>query len=193
MSDDQSRPATDPSQWLDDHGDYLFRYALFRINDPSVAEELVQDTFIAALKGRETFSGRSSERTWLVGILKHKVIDHLRSVYRERGLMEGLEQESATDPEFGRIGNWVEGPRKWEINPEEVINQKQFWETLKKCLEDLPEDNARAYVMREVDGFSSEEICKVLNISANNLWVRLHRARTKLRRCLEKNWFGQKQ
>ena len=183
---------SDPAEWLDKHGNYLFRYALYRLGDPSIAEELVQETFIAGLKGREGFSGRSTERTWLVGILKHKVIDHLRKLYRERSLIQSIEAEGSTDGEFNRIGHWVEGPSKWDVNPAEVANQKEFWDVLQVCLSALPEETARAYMMREVDGMETEEICKVLNITANNLWVRLHRARMALRRCLEKNWFADK-
>ncbi|MDP8224288.1 MAG: sigma-70 family RNA polymerase sigma factor [Candidatus Lernaella stagnicola] len=183
-------PMTDPSGWLDQYGNYLYRYAMYRLGNPDTAEELVQETFIAALKSRENFSGKSSERTWLVGILKHKIIDHLRKIYRERALVEELGTDVTLEGEFRSDGHWADGPQKWDTDPMEVINQKQFWETLQSCLEGLPKETAQAYVLREVDGLSSEEICKVMNITPNNLWVRLHRARMGLRRCLEKNWFG---
>jgi RNA polymerase sigma-70 factor (ECF subfamily) len=181
-----------PELWVHDHGDYLFRYAYYRLGDVSAAEDAVQDTFIAALRGQAGFSGKSSERTWLVGILKHKLMDRLRQQYRDRDLRESAENEAAWQVDFNRLGLWMEAPGSWRIDPAAIRERREFWEILQQCLKDLPDMTAQAYMMREIDGLPTEEVCKVLGLSANNLWVRLHRARSALRRCLEKKWFGKR-
>jgi RNA polymerase sigma-70 factor, ECF subfamily len=179
---------TEPEQWVRRYGDYLYRYAFYRLGDPAAAEELVQDTFIAALRNRGHFSGKSSERTWLIGILKHKLIDHLRRMYREKETFGQQDAEEVMAGDFDRSGSRFAVPEKWTIDPAAVIEQKEFWEILQRCLGKLPPATAQAYAMREIDGLPAEEICKVLGISTNNLWVRLHRARRALRQCLETNW-----
>ncbi|NLH47485.1 MAG: sigma-70 family RNA polymerase sigma factor [Myxococcales bacterium] len=178
-----------PESWVQAHGDYLFRYALFRLGDPAAAEDLVQETFLAALRSRLDFTGKSSERTWLIGILKHKLIDHLRKVYREKAVIDHASEETEPEGEFTALGLWTAKSGNWTVQPEQVREQKEFWQVLQNCLAKLPAATAQAFAMREIDGFSSEEICKVLNISANNLWVRLHRARSSIRRCLERHWY----
>lgn len=170
----------DPEVWVEQHGDYLFRYALFRLRDPDLAESLVQETFLAALHSQEKFAGRSSERTWLVGILKHKIIDYFRRSSREQS-----EEEF-----FNERGYWKVEPEEWRLDPSAVIENQEFWRALTHCVSELSPRLANAFLLREVDGLSSEEVCKTLNISAPNLWVMLHRARLHLRQCLEKHWFG---
>jgi RNA polymerase sigma-70 factor (ECF subfamily) len=178
----ESRQTLDPTVWVEQHGDYLFRYALLRLRDPDLAETLVQETFLAALNSQEKFAGRSSERTWLVGILKHKIIDHFRRSSRER-----QEEEF-----FNERGYWKVEPTDWGIDPSTLVENQEFWRTLKHCVSELPPRTANAFLWREVDGLRSEEICKALDISAPNLWVMLHRARLHLRQCIEEHWLGQK-
>lgn len=185
----------DPGIWLEQHGDYLFKYAVFRLRDSVAAEDVVQETFLAALKAYERFEGRGSERTWLVGILKHKITDHFRRSTREAPIGE-VEAESDDHPEFFRqagewIGHWDlnHAPTDWHANPAELVEQSDFWRVFTDCLSPLPQRTASVFTLREVDGLSSDEICETLGITANNLWVILHRARLHLRNCLELNWF----
>jgi RNA polymerase sigma-70 factor (ECF subfamily) len=198
------KPTADPGAWVDHHGDYLYRYAMFRLRDTSSAEDAVQETLLAALKAYDAFAGRGSERTWLVGILKHKIADHFRRLSRESTIGGDAEGEALEQKElFMQTGEWVGhwvaavhpekaealGPNEWHATPEKLVEQEEFWEVFNRCLSPLPARIASAFTLREVDGLTSEEICDVLNIKVNNLWVMLHRARAHLRHCLELNWF----
>ena len=185
----------DPGLWVDLHGDYLYRYAMFRLRDPALAEDVVQETLLAGLQASDSFAGRGSERTWLVGILKHKIIDLYRRRSREISF-DASEDERFTRDEFFRtegewVGHWEEAyaPNEWHATPAELLERSEFWETLRQCLAPLPPRTAAAFTLREVDGLSSAEICEILQVSTNNLWVMLHRARLHLRHCLEVNWF----
>ena len=179
----------DPSDWVDRYGDYLFRYALLRLRDRPAAEDLVQETFLAALKNRETFSGGSSEATWLVGILKHKIADHFRRQAREGSLPDGDPPDRSGEVPFNAAGHWQSGPVEWGANPADLFRQKEFLDQLAECLSDLSPNHANAFTLREIEGLPTGEICKVLNVTETNLWVILHRARMLLRRCLETRWF----
>jgi RNA polymerase sigma-70 factor (ECF subfamily) len=186
-----------PESWVDQYGDFLYRFALSRIKDPSIAEDLVQETFLAALKARKNFQGRSSARTWLIAILKHKIVDHIRKRVREQtsDKIESISNAAANDPadsSFNDEGDWRIRPSKWAIDPMKLYEQKEFMDVLYHCLGGLPKRQAEAFMMREIDGFSTEEICKVLNISATDSWVMLYRARMWLRRCLENKWLNTK-
>jgi RNA polymerase sigma-70 factor (ECF subfamily) len=184
------KPGTAPEKWVDLYGDALYGYALSRLQDPSVAEDLVQETFLAALGALKNFKGHSSIKTWLTGILKHKIMDHLRRKYREAPREYAEPDGQNRDGFFDEHGAWKRKPTKWAADPHRLVQQQQFMETLFKCLAGLSEQAARAFVFREMEGMSTEELCKVLEISATNSWVILHRARMKLRHCLEVNWFA---
>lgn len=188
----------DPGVWVDEHGDYLYKYAMFRMRDASAAEDAVQETFLAAIRAYQKFEGRGSERTWLVGILKHKIIDHFRKSVREAPIGETTDEDGPEHAEFfNRTERWENhwdvnyAPTEWRSTPEELVEQTDFWKVFNDCLSPLPARTASAFTFREVDGLSSEEICELLSISVNNLWVILHRARLHLRNCLEMNWFKQ--
>ena len=177
------------------YGDYLFKCAMTRLRDPTKAEDAVQETFLAALKGGRAFAGRSAEKSWLVGILKHKICDHYRRASRETPFSD---LEFYSDEESGGFvaegalkGAWIHelGPREWP-NPGESLDNQEFWQAYRDCSGKLPKNVAAVFNLREVDDLDSKEICRLLNISENNLWVMLHRARMALRRCLETNWFG---
>jgi RNA polymerase sigma-70 factor (ECF subfamily) len=185
----------DPSKWLDSHGDYLYRYALVRVRDASVAEDLLQETLLAGVSGHQAHAGRSSERTWLVGIMKYKVIDHFRRVARNARFQLSAEREYEIDcfEESGPWrGHWREdrAPNNWMVDAGQCFESAEFWETLDRCLSQLPQQMSIAFTLREIDGQSSTEICEILDITPNNLWVLLHRSRTKLRQLLEANWFS---
>jgi RNA polymerase sigma-70 factor (ECF subfamily) len=185
------KPASsDPSEWVERYGDYLFRYAMLRLRDRSTAEDLVQETFLAALKGRNAFSGNSSESTWLVGILKHKIADHFRLQAREAPREKGDLREQLDPSPFDGSGHWANGPTDWGGNPADLYREKKFLDQLTKCLSGLSPNHANAFTLREIEGADTGEICKVLNVSETNLWVMLHRARMQLRRCLETHWFN---
>lgn len=184
------KPAnTDPAEWVDRYGDYLFRYAMLRLRDRSTAEDLVQETFLAALKDYGSFSGKSSESTWLVGILKHKIVDHFRRQAREAPVAESDLREHPDPSSFDGSGHWTSGPADWGGNPADLYREKKFLDQLTKCLSGLSPNHANAFTLREIEGADTGEICKVLNVTETNLWVILHRARMLLRRCLEANWF----
>jgi RNA polymerase sigma-70 factor (ECF subfamily) len=180
----------DPSVWVERYGDYLFRYAMLRLRDRPAAEDMVQETFLAGLKDRGTFSGDSSEATWLVGVLKHKIADHYRRQARESPLEEGDLRDHPDTGHFDGKGHWTTGPAEWGGNPADLYRQGEFLDRFRMCLSELSPKHATAFTLREIEGLGTEEICKVLDVSETNLWVILHRARALLRRCLETRWFG---
>ena len=183
----------DPESWVDHYGDFLYRFALSRVKDPAVAEDLVQETFLAALRARESFKGRSAGRTWLIAILKHKIVDYIRKKIREPSSDKIEKLGDMTDADFNAEGKWQVRPHKWAINPEKIYEQKEFFDVLYHCLAELPERLAEAFMLREMDGISTAEVCKALDITATNSWVMLYRARMSLRRCLENEWLGAEQ
>ena len=181
-----------PEQWLRDHGDALYRHAYFRLRDRMAAEDMVQETLLAAIKGRERFAGRSSERTWLIGILNNKVVDYLRKQVREQSLDQGdLGDDELEGLLFEADGHWRRPPSAWG-DPDAAFEQNAFWAALSRCLEELPARQAQAFSLCEMDGVGGAEAGKVLGISTTNIWVILHRARLRLKECLEINWLGQR-
>lgn len=166
---------------------------MVQLRNATHAEDVVQETLLAALQGAAAFQGNSSVRTWLTGILKHKIMDHFRRQSREAPL-EGLEDELSVD-DFdglfranGHVANTVPAP-SWG-DPEAAFSQERFFAVLERCMSRLPKNTARAFHMREVLGMGTEEICKELGITATNCWVLLYRARMSLRECLQTDWFG---
>jgi RNA polymerase sigma-70 factor (ECF subfamily) len=178
----------DPETWVDLYGDILYRFALSRVKDPSVAEDLVQETFLAALGAYRKFKGRSTLRTWLIAILKYKFVDYIRKKVREQGSDEIESSANVVDGNFNGQGTWRLRCYKWTNNPIMLYAQKEFMDTLYKCLAKLPGRLAEAFIMKEIDGLSTKKICEALNITAANCWVMLHRARRGLRPCTETCW-----
>ena len=184
-----SAPHVDAEAWVDEHGDALFRYALMRVRDRHVAEDLVQETFLAGLLASQSFRGESTERTWLICILRHKVVDYLRKVGRERPSQEAMGTDR-TDQIFNDKGGWRTNPGTWKVDPESLLDRAEFWAVFDKCLGALPPRLAEAFSLRVIDEMETEQVCKVLGITPSNTWVMLHRARARLRACLETNWFS---
>jgi RNA polymerase sigma-70 factor (TIGR02943 family) len=186
---------SDPERWVELYGDYLFKFAMMRLRDPATAEDLVQETFLAALKGGKNFAGRSAEKTWLASILKNKIFDYYRKASRETSFTDlefySNEESDRFVAEGTLKGGWVHelGPREWS-SPGASLDNEEFWRTIHDCSAKLPKNVSTVFTLREIDGVESKEICEMLGISPNNLWVMLHRARMALRRCLEINWFG---
>jgi len=177
------------------HRPYLYRYALSKLRRAVTAEDVVQDTLMAALQTQATFRGESALRTWLTGILKHKIVDWLRHEARDplrgafaRHVDMDSEYEDSSDSLFDSAGGWVTPPSTW-ATPEQCLENQSFREFLDNCLATLPATTARAFYLREVEGLNTEEICTELGISKSNCWVMLHRARMNLRHSLEEHWF----
>ncbi|MBI3529743.1 MAG: sigma-70 family RNA polymerase sigma factor [Betaproteobacteria bacterium] len=179
---------------LQEHRAYLYRYALLQVRDANRAEDIVQETLLAAIEGGDRYAGRSSVKTWLTGILKHKITDLFRKQSRETQVPDapdGEDEREFADQFFdqARTDHWHTFPPTWE-DPERCFEQKRFWEVFERCNTQLPAQTARVFAMREFMGMDTGDICQELGISSTNCWVILYRARMSLRECLEVAWFG---
>jgi len=194
---DKTEHTLDPHKWVKRYGDYLFSYAVGRVNDSGKAEDLVQETFLAALKARDRFRGASTERTWLTSILKRKIIDTYRKKYSSKESSFGEHEGTVFDGDFYRDeepfkGHWLEGrgPNSHSFLPEGELEQEELMKFINLCIENLQPQLAAAFIMRMIDEEDSDTICKELGITPSNLWVMLHRARLRMRECLEKKWLS---
>jgi len=181
--------SNDSCEWLTAHGDYLFNLAGGQVRDPLAAEDLVQDTFLASLKARDRFSGRSSDRTWLVGILRHKIYDHLRRVCRER---PARSENAAIRPDQEAWDDsvlWIHDVAEECMEPSRRMELAEFRQALEKAIGKLPTRIAQVFRLYEVEERPNREVCERLSISESNLWVMLHRARKQLRQELG-NWWS---
>ena len=174
----------DPGEWLSRYGDSLYCYAVSRLRRSHEAEEAVQEALLAALKGRGDFQGRSQPRTWLMGILKRKVVDRMRAAARD-ARRTGPDD---LDAWFDAKGKWRKGPRRWD-DPAAAAERAEFWCVVRRCLAKLPKRMAEAFTLRTLDGQAPDEVCRELSISPANMWVLLHRARLRLVCCLDLHWF----
>lgn len=188
---ENTRTCPDVDHWVDEHADVLFRYAIQRVRRRDVAEELVQETFVSALGASKTFSGRSSERTWLVGILRHKIVDHIRRIHQTGRNGQPNSEEVPVDRHFEKNGHWKNPVSDWRSDPVKILENRDFWAAFQNCFSALPDTLADAFALREMEDLASSDVCSSLGITESNLWVRLHRARVLLKECLEKNWFQQ--
>jgi len=192
---DKGKHTLKPQMWVEQHGNYLFNYAIVRVNDREKAEDLVQETFLAGLKAKDNFQGKSSERTWLISILKRKVIDTYRKQYSSKVSSMSEYEQDISDGDFYRTedpfkGHWLEGkgPHSNSLMPEDEMEKEELMEIISRCIKNLPPNLAAAFAMKMIDEAESDEICKELGITASNLWVMLHRARLKMRTCVEIKW-----
>ena len=183
-----------PAEWLKNYGDYLYSFALIKVNSKETAEDLVQDTFIAAFKAKDSFREDSSEKTWLTAILKNKIIDY----YRKRDVLkDAVDYITNTENEFDNHffnennGHWLDNttPGNWVESADKKVNQHEFNIILQYCIQKMPPKLAPIFMAKFLDEQESEEICKVFNISPSNYWVILHRAKVLMRSCLEKKWY----
>jgi len=179
----------DTHAWLADHGDYLFRMARRQLHSDELAEDAVQETLLAALSAQARYAGSASPRTWLTGILKHKIVDQIRRSVREVELPRDQDGEEAVDSLFKPDGHWAEPVRPWG-NPHAEAELAQLRRVLDECADRLKPVMAQVFSLREVAGMETEEICKELDITPTNCWVLLHRARMFMRQCLELNGFS---
>jgi RNA polymerase sigma-70 factor (ECF subfamily) len=175
---------------LADHGDYLFRVARRQLHADELAEDAVQETLLAALSARDRYTGNASPRTWLTGILKHKIVDLIRRQMREVELPRDQDGEEAVDLLFKQDGHWAEPLRPWG-NPHAEAELSQLRRVLDECADRLKPVMAQVFSLREVAGLETEEICKELDITSTNCWVLLHRARLFMRQC-RSEWIRQR-
>lgn len=178
-----------PNNWVNLHGDYLYNYAYSRVQSKETAEDLVQETFISGLKSIKSFRGESSELTWLVAILKRKVIDHYRKLSRKKETIAS--QFSTPFQDNGDFeGQWIleRTPKDWQIKHEDPMRQSEFIFILEMCIAALPEKWRSVFVLKVMEEIKSEEVCKEIGCSSSNLWVIIHRARLQLRECIEIRW-----
>jgi RNA polymerase sigma-70 factor (ECF subfamily) len=166
----------------------LLRFARAQLRNDAWAEDAVSETLLAALEKPQSFAGGSQLKTWLVGILKHKVVDQLRRKSREATLTHEDDEQDLDELLFAADGHWREAPKEWG-DPEHALRERQFFEVLEACVQHLPGVQGRVFMMREWLELETHEICKELSITSTNLWVMLHRARLRLRDCLQRGWF----
>lgn len=180
---------------LQQHRAVLLRYAMVHLRDAAAAEDAVQDTFLAALQAGARFRGESQLRTWLIGILKRKIVDRFRASAGETGHADigldgaDIDESGMLARLFDAAGHWSGGPRPWS-DPYAALEQQGFWGAFEACVAALPSRMARVFVLRELIGLEPDEVCKESGMSASNYWVTMHRARLRLRECLEKRWFA---
>jgi len=177
----------DPNTWIDLYSDYLFNYTITRVSDREIAQDLVQETFLAGLKSMKNFKGEASERTWLISILKRKIIDHYRKINSNKGKAEV--RINYTDDESE--GDWLEErvADPFDKTAEDTLQNSELGDAIHDCLGKLPQKQADVFKMKTILNYETEVICNELNITASNLWVIIHRARTAMADCLKTNWF----
>ena len=176
------------------HGNTLYRYAISRVGDKTAAEDLVQETLVSAVKNLSGYQGEASMRTWLIGILRHKILDHYRWKTRHPGDQPAADDISSgdTDPWFTKLGVWRTDPNDGlealEDDPSRAVERSQLREALRFCIEHLPRSLYRVFVLRELEELEPEETCETAGISRDSLAVLLYRSRQSLRACLQKKW-----
>ncbi|MEY8847419.1 sigma-70 family RNA polymerase sigma factor [Psychroserpens sp. XS_ASV72] len=182
-----SKHTLDPNKWIDLYSDYLFNYTISRVNDREIAKDLIQDTFIAGLKSMKNFKGNASERTWLISILKRKIIDYYRKSNSKKGQAEVRINYNSEENE----GDWLEErvADPFDKTAEDEMENSELGDAIYSCLDKLPEKQAQVFKMKTILNYETEAICNELNITASNLWVIIHRARVAMAECMQKHWF----
>ncbi len=175
-----------PDKWVDNYSDELYRYALTRINDNGLAEDIVQETFLSAWKAKETYKGEATEKNWLYAICKNKIIDHFRK--QTNNIINSSSAEE--DIYFNEVEHWRDEPtpKEWGVSYTHSIETKEFYNVLELCKKSLKDIQQSVFVMKYMEDEEAENICKALDITASNYWVIIHRCKLHLRSCLEKNW-----
>ena len=180
--------SVNPDTWVDEHGDYLYRYAWSRLRDSNAAEEVVQEAMLAGVRFSGQYSGKGSERSWLLGILKRKIVDYVR--LRQRYDRDGgsIEDSDPTTMLFDRNGQWRAG--SMPSAPDQTVESRELWDVVRESLNHLPKGQADVFMLSVMEEMESDEVCSQLEITPSNLWVRLHRARLGLARCVGSKWFN---
>ncbi|TXD82830.1 sigma-70 family RNA polymerase sigma factor [Subsaximicrobium wynnwilliamsii] len=177
----------DPNTWISNYADYMFNYAITRVNDREMAKDLVQDTFVAGLKSMENFKGEASERTWLISILKRKIIDYYRKKNSKKGQAEVRVGYMNEDQE----GDWLEErvADPFSKDAQDIIENAELGKAISECMAKLPKKQKQVFEMKTILDYETKAICNELGITSSNLWVIIHRARITLADCMKKNWF----
>jgi RNA polymerase sigma-70 factor (ECF subfamily) len=191
MNSIQNKITLNPSTWVDDHADYLYAFAIERINDRNTTEDLIQDTFLSALQAIEKFQQKSTVRTWLTSILKNKIYDHYKKTKKnELNLVSEVEfTDSYFKPGgYGKV--WINKiEEQWDFDSAEE-NSTKFRKMLHNCIDQLSSFQQSVFKLKNLEGMDAQEICKVLDLSESNYWVITHRSKVKLKKCVEINWFN---
>lgn len=183
----ESAGRLDPTQWVDAYGDYLYRYAMSRLRDSNAAEEVVQETFLAGIRYADQYAGRGAEQAWLLGILKRKIVDFVRRRTKHQKVTPYDDPDPASQL-FDAMGNWKPGAFKWAAPPEAAIELSELQSVVQGCLENLPQGQIDVFVLSVMEELDSEQICEQLEITPSNFWVRMHRARLSLAKCVSSRW-----
>lgn len=187
-------PSKRAESWVEEYGDLLFRFAYQRTSDRETAEDLVQDTLLSAFKSLDTFKEEASDKTWLMRILRNKIIDHYRKTRTRPSEDEAsVKKTTSLTPFFDDSGGWniENAPQSWSETPDVKMEQGELGNALNDCIDQLGGKGAAAFRMKYLDDEESEEICKVLNITSSNYWVLIHRAKLQLRECMEKSYLNE--
>ena len=179
--------------FLNDLRQQMIKFAILQLRDKDMAEDAVQEALIGALKNVKSFDGRAALKTWVFAILKNKIIDVLRQKKRLINVSDLLRKDDEDGDIlalFDQKGMWRldERPADWG-DPEVTLRERDFWRVFEACLEGLPPKQARVFMMREFIELETDEICATVEITVSNLNVMLHRARLRLRECLENKWY----
>ena len=178
----------EPSRWVEEYGDYLYRYAYSRLRDSNAAEEVVQETFLAGIRFEHQYSGKGSQRGWLLAILRRKIVDYVRTRARKSHAQLAEDETDPTNLLFDETGHWKKDSISWLSEPSHKAESKELWDVVRGCLKELPQGQADVFMLSVFEQLDTAEICKELDISESNLWVRLHRARLKLANCVGSKW-----
>lgn len=170
-----------PDTWVESHGDVLYSYAYIRVREHGLAEDLVQETFLAALSAAKHYQGKSSVRTWLIGILRHKIIDIFRKNAKEQPVLVEEFYDETIEKSLSQDGNWLADAAKCLNEPSRSLEQKEFFEHFQQALAQLPPRLSQVFILSELNGMDSSEICKLMKISSSNMWVMMYRARMLLK------------
>lgn len=173
--------------WVEQFTDELFKWAYYKTSSLETAKDLVQDTFLVAAEKMHTFKGDSSPKTWLFSILNHKIIDFYRKKSKKPIAMEN----NIISTFFDKDGSWRQdsSPKNWHDEEQHLLDNSEFKEVLKRCLDSLPEKWNTCVKLKYLTQKSGEEICQELKITPSNFWQIVHRAKLQLRDCIENNWF----
>ena len=185
-------PITPPEQWVDRYGDYLYGFAMSRLHHTELAQDCVQDTFLAGIKALDRFDGSRDIKFWLRGIMRNKIVDQIRKAVQSKKVDLDSEDEALLESFwFKYSGIATTNPDPWQFNPRKAYDNGEFWSVFEQCISEVKQPARAAFILRVLEDQATEEVCKVLNVSPNYLWVLLHRARQQLKVALEAKWTGQ--
>ena len=173
------------------YGDYLFGFAMSRLRNPEAAQDCVQDTFMAGIKALDRFDGSRDIKFWLRGIMRNKIVDQIRKAVKESKVDIDSEDEAMMESFwFKYSGITTTNPDPWQFNPRKSYDNGEFWQVFETCINDVKDPARQAFILKVLEDQTTEEVCKVMDITPNYLWVLLHRARAQLKTALEAKWTG---